>query len=250
MATAEEQVRREKVYRRFFQESLGRLRKTGLSEQEAGEIATEVAEESLKRIETPVYNSQQQFSDAVRRVCRRLSEGASYYVLIGEMPYLATARIDRIVAVAPRTDPPVEPDVAVSAKRAVRVERLSASTALLFTALALGRLGLWWAIGIGVAISVLAEIYLQLLMPAKARQAVGSLQVPVIMNVASMIAIIYFYYHWIVDAAPHPLFIFIAVVALFLLAFVVPGVTIAKLVTRRERTHRRALEQQLLERRE
>lgn len=246
MASVVEQARREKAYRQLFGESLGRLRKKGLSEQEAERIAKEVADESLRRLETPVYHTQQQFSDAVRRVCTRLSEGASYYALIGEMPFLATARIDRIVAVAPRTDPPVDPDTTGAAQRAIRVERLSASTALLFTSLALGRLGLWWAIGVGMIIALLTEIYVELLLPARVRLAVADMYAPFVINVAAIIGLLYFGYRWLVDTTPPALVILAAAVAFGVIAFVVPAVTVGRLVRTRERRHRKALEEKLL----
>jgi hypothetical protein len=247
MPTASEKARREKAYLRLFHESFSRMRKRGLSEYQAGRIAKEVAERSLQRVQTPEYHNQQQFSQAVGRVCTRLSEGASYYALIGEMPYLATARIDRVVAVADRTDPPVDPEIAAAAKRSTRVERLSAGTAVLFAGLALGTLGLWWAMGIGAVIAVLAEIYIQVSLPPKARRAVADVRGPLLVNVAAAGVLVYFGYRWITDDGPRPAFIVVAALALVVIAFILPGVTIARLVSARERRHRKALEQKLLD---
>ena len=247
MPTASEKARREKAYLRLFHESFARMRKRGLSEYQAGRIAREVAERSLQRVETPEYHTQQQFSQAVGRVCTRLSEGASYYALIGEMPYLATARIDRVVAVADRTDPPVAPEIAAAAKRSTRVERLSAGTAILFMGLALGTLGLWWATGIGAGIAVLGEVYLQVFLPAKARRAVADVRAPFVVNVPAAAVLGYFGYLWITGNHPRPVFIFVAALALIVIAFILPGITLARLVSARERKHRKALEHKLLD---
>jgi hypothetical protein len=247
MPTMSEKAQREKVYLRLFNESFSRMRKRGLSEHEAGQIAKEVAERSLKRIETPVYDNQQQFSRVVGRVCRRLSDGASYYALIGEMPYLATARIDRVVAVAVHTDPPVEHDVAAAARRSTRVERLSASLALLFMGLALGTLGLWWAIGIGAVLAVAGEVYVELLMPPAARRTIADARLPLVANVAAASVLVYFGYRWLVDEEPQPLFVFFAVVALVVVTWLLPAITISRLVSGRERRHRKALERKLLD---
>jgi hypothetical protein len=250
MPTASEEARRRKAYERLFHESFKRLRKKGLSEYHAGQIAKDVAEDTLKRVEAPTYRDQQQLSRAVTRVCTRLSEGASYYTLIGEMPYLASTRIDRVVGIAKRTDPPVEAEIAAAAKRVTRVERLSAATALLFNGLALGILGLWWAIGIGAAIAVMGEVYVQTMMPARARRFIGDLRLPVMVNVAAAAILVYCGYRWIDGTDPRPLFLFIAAVALVATAFILPGVTVAVMVGRRERKRRRTLEDKLLAKRE
>lgn len=246
MPIASQEAIRRKAFQRLFNESFRRMRKKGLSEYQAGQIAKDVAEKSLKRIETPTYRDQQELSRTVSRVCTRLSEGASYYALIGEMPYLASARIDRVVGVAKQTDPPVEADIAAAAKRATRVERLSAAIALLFTGLALGNLGLWWAMGVGAAIAILGELYVQTVLPARARRLIAELRAPLVVNVAAAGVLAYFGYRWIDGTAPRPLFIFVAAVALVVVAFILPGVTVAVLVGRREKGHRKALEAKLL----
>jgi hypothetical protein len=247
MSAATDKARRERAYLRLFHESFTRLRKRGLSEYRAGRIAKEVAERSLQRLETPEYESQQQFAQVVGRVCSRLSEGVSYYTLIGEMPYLATARIDRVVAIANRTDPPVEPEIAAAAKRSTRVERLSAVTALLFMGLALGALGVWWAIGIGAVVAVAGEFYIQVSLPPRVRRAVADVRAPLLVSVAAAAVLIYFGYHWITEDDPRPVFVLIAAFAAIVSAFVLPGVTIARLVSVRERKFRRALEQKLID---
>jgi hypothetical protein len=246
MPTASEEAQRRKAFQRLFNESFKRMTKRGLSEYRAGQIAREVAEESLKRTENPTYQNQEQLSRAVSRVCARLGEGASYYALIGEMPHLASARIDRVAGMAKRTDPPVDSHIAAAARRATRVERLSAAIALLFTGLALGTLGLWWAMGVGAAVAVLGEVYVQSMMPPTVRRAVANLQVPILVNVAAAAVLAYFAYRWIDGTAPRTLLIFVAAVALFMIAFIVPGITVAAMVGRRERKHRKALEEKLL----
>jgi hypothetical protein len=248
MPTANEEAIRRKAFQRLFDESFKRVRKKGLSEYRAGQIAKQVAEESLERIVAPTYRDQQQLSRAVTRVCTRLSEGASYYALIGEIPYLASTRIDRVVGVATKTDPPVDAAIAAAAKRATRVERLSAAIALLFTGLALGTLGLWWAMGVGAVIAIAGEIYVQTMMPARARRVVADLRAPLVVNVASAAVLAYCAYLWIGGSDPRPLYIFLAGVSLLVVAFVLPGVTVAVLVGRREKKRRIALEEKLLAR--
>ncbi len=245
MPTANEEARRRKAFQRLFNESFRRLTKRGLSEYQAGKIAKEVAERSLKRVETPTYRDQQQLARAVNLVCTRLSEGASYYALIGEMPYLASARIDRVVGVAKRTDPPVDASLVAAAKRATRVERLSAGTALLFTGLALGTLGLWWAMGVGAVIAILGELYVQTVMPARSRRVVADLRVPLMVNAAAAAVLVYFAYRWIDGSDPRPLFVVAAAITLIVIAFILPGVSVAVLVGRREKRHRKALEEKL-----
>ena len=48
MPTANEEAIRRKAFQRLFDESFKRMRKKGLSEYRAGQIAKEVAEESLE----------------------------------------------------------------------------------------------------------------------------------------------------------------------------------------------------------
>ena len=245
MVTASEKARQNRAYQRLFHESYKRLKRRGLDEQRAGTIAREVAERSLKRLETPDYHTEMEFSEAVGRVCGRLSEGLSSYALIAEMPYLATARIDRVVGVATRTNPPVDLHIALAAKRAIRLDKLSGSLALLFTGLALGTLGLWYAIGVGFVLSILGEIYFQALMPPVVRKTIADMRVPAVINAAAAAAIVYFLYRWIVDSYPRALLIVVAIAAFMLILFVLPAATLACLVRRRERTRRKDLERKL-----
>ena len=245
MVTPIEKKRREKAYQRLFDESFKRLKRQGVDAGQAGLIAREVAERSLKRLETPDYRTEQEFAGAVGRVCTKVSEGMSYYTLIAEIPYLATARIDRIVGVAGRTNPPVDAQTAAAARRAIRVEKLSGSVAVLFAGLALGTLGLWYAIGLGFAIAILGEIYAQAFLPAGVRKALADIWAPPVIIGAGAIVAVYFGYRWIVDAHPRNLLIVLAVLALLAIAFVLPGVTLARMVVRLERKRRKVLEDKL-----
>jgi hypothetical protein len=112
--------------------------------------------------------------------------------------------------------------------------------------LALGTLGLWYAIVVGAVVAIGAEIYVQRLMPASLRRSVTSLQVPLAVNVAAAASLVYFSYRWIVDTGPRTLFVVVAAAALFVIAFVVPGLTLAQMVNMRDRKRRRDLEQKLL----
>jgi hypothetical protein len=205
-----------------------------------------VAARSLKRLETPEYRTEQQFSEAVGRVCDRLSEGLSSYALIGEMPFLVTARIDRVVGVATRTNPPVDLHIAAAANRAIRLDKLSGSLALLFAGLALGALGLWYAIGVGFVLSILGEIYVQALMAPVVRKTIADMRVPAVINAAAAVAMLYFIYRWLVDYRPRALLIFVVIAAFLLILFIFPALTLAWLVARRERKRRKELEEKLL----
>ena len=65
-------------------------------------------------------------------------------------------------------------------------------------------------------------------------------------NVASAAVLAYCAYLWIDGSDPRPLYIFLAGVSLLVVAFVLPGVTVAVLVGRREKKRRMALEEKLL----
>jgi hypothetical protein len=246
MVTPREKARQKKAYQQLFNESFKRLKRGGVSADQAGPIARDVAERSLKRLETPDYRTEQEFADAVNLVCSKLSEGLSYYALIAQMPYLATARVDRIVGVARRTDPPVDPRTAAAARRAIRVEKLSGSIALLFAGLALGTLGLWYAIGVGFIIAILGEIYAQAYLPATARKTIADMWAPPVVIAAGVVVAFYLGYRWFLDTHPRNLLILLAVLALLVIAFVVPGLTLARLVELRERKLRKELEDHLL----
>jgi hypothetical protein len=222
-------------------EKAQRLKKQGLSEDAASPIARRVAEESL-RVKAPVFRTDQEYSDAIGVVCRKLGEGMSHYALIGEMPYLATGRLDRVAAVAKRVRPPIDPSVVSEAKKGARMERLSAGLGLLFVGLALGTLGPWYAMAVGAVVAVGAEIYTQKQMSASLRRSAANLQVPLMVSVAAAAALIYFGYHWITGDKPRTLLVFLAAIALFVIAFVVPGLTLALLVSGREARRRRDLE--------
>ena len=103
-----EKARYERAYQRLFHQSFKRLVKLGLDKEAAGQIARQVAEASIEKAKAPVLGSEREFACAVGQVCTRLRDGKSYYDLIGEMPYLATTRIDRIVAAGAQTQPPVD----------------------------------------------------------------------------------------------------------------------------------------------
>jgi Flp pilus assembly protein TadB len=247
MESSREKAQRERAYQRLFQQSFKRLEKQGQSEHAAGQIARQVAEESLERAKAPVFRTEQEYSDAISRICRRLGEGTSHYALIGEMPYLATGRLDRVTSIAKRVQPPVDAGIVREAKKVVRMERLSAGLALFFMGLALGTLGLWYAIAVGAVVAIGAEIYAQKQMPASLRRSAADLQVPLLVNVAAAASLAYFGYRWITDDGPRTPYVFIAAVALFVIAFVIPGLTLARLVSGREKSRRKALEQKLPE---
>jgi hypothetical protein len=247
MENSRERAQRERAYQSLLYQSFKRLKKQGLSEHAAGQIARRVAEETLDRAKAPVFRTELEYSDAIGAICRKLGEGLSHYALIGEMPYLAMGRLDRVTAVAKRVKPPVDAAIVHEAKKGARMERLSAGLALFFVGLALGTLGLWYAIAVGVVVAIGVEIYAQKQMPAALRRSAANLQVPLMVNVVAAASLIYFGYRWITDVKPRTPIIVLAAAALFVIAFVVPGLTLARLVNRRDARGRRDLEQKLLE---
>lgn len=190
MANVTEEARRERAYQRLFHQSFKRMKKRGLNDDAAGQIAREVAETSLDRLKPPALRTEQEYSDAIAKVCEKLSNGTSHYVLVEEMPYMVTGRVDRVAAVAKRVKPPIDAEVIRGARKTARMERLSASLAFLFMGLALGTLGLWYAIAVGVVVAVGAEIYLQTLMPTPLRRSAANREVPLMVNVAAAASLV------------------------------------------------------------
>jgi hypothetical protein len=231
----------------LYVKSLKRLKKRGASDDDADQIAGEVAEKSAARMKAPVFHTDEEFADLVSKVCTKLGAGMSYYELFGDIPFLASGRIDRVVAVALRTKPPIDMKLARSAKRATGLGGLPGGVAILLFALALGTIGLWYAIAVGAVVCVATEIYVQAWMPASLRRSVAVLRVPAVVSVAAAIALAYLAYRWYEGVEAHPyLLASVAAVAVVAIAFLVPGITLAQLVSRRERKWRRDLERILL----
>jgi hypothetical protein len=248
MVESMEKRRRDRSYQGVYLKSYKRLKKRGASDQDAGSIAREVADKAAGRMKAPVFRTDEEFADLVGRVCAKLAEGKSYYQLIGDMPFLATGRIDRVVAVALRTKPPVDAVTARAAKRAAGLERLSGGVAILLFALALGTIGLWYAIGVGVVVCVATEIYVQVGMTSSVRTFTANIRLPAVVFVVATLALISLAYRWYQGAEAHPyLFGSVAAVAVVVIAFLIPGLTLAQLVSRREWRWRRELEHALLE---
>ena len=161
---------RQRLQEALYQDSLKRLKKRGLSEDKADRVAREVAKRAAERTKMPEFDSEDELAGTVHAVCKSLSDGKSYYDVIGERPYLVTGRIDRLVMAAARVRPAVPAELAAAAGKATRLERLSGGLALLFTAITLMSVGIWYALGVGFLVSVGSELYVQTWMPAKARQ--------------------------------------------------------------------------------
>ncbi len=246
MEDPKETAQQERVYQRLFQESFRRLKRQGLEEQAAGALARRVAEEALERVKTPVFATDQEYSEAIGRICRKLSEGMSHYSLTGEMPYLIGGRLDRVTAIAKQVLPPIDGTLIEKARKVSRMERVPAGSALFFMGLALETVGLWYALAVGVVVAVVTEVYSQMQMPVSMRRSAGRLRVPLVLSLAAAGSLIYFGYRWVVGDAPRNLYVIIAAVAVLLIAFVIPGVTLARLVNSRERRWRKELERELL----
>lgn len=247
MVETTDKQHRDRAYQKAFTKSYKRLKRQGATDDDAGTIAREVTDRSMSRVKAPVFRTDEEFADLVTKICTSLSVGMSYYELFGEMPYLATGRIDRVVAAASRTDPPVDAALARAAKRATALERISGAVAILLFSLALDTLGLWYAIVIGVAVCVATEIYMQVLMPASLRKNAANIHVPAVVFLVATVALILLTYRWYDGITEYRyLLAFAAAVAVVVIVFLVPGVVLARLVSRREARWKRELEKMLL----
>ncbi|MBN1628454.1 MAG: hypothetical protein JW990_01700 [Thermoleophilia bacterium] len=226
------------------------MKRLGATDEEADQIAREVAEASTRRTKAPVFRTDEEFAGLVTTICTALSGGASYYELFRDLPFLATGRIDRIVALASRTKPPVEPALAKGAKRAAALQKTSGAVAILLFALALGTIGLWYAIAVGVVVCVATETYLQVFMPASQRKIAATFLIPVVVFAAAIVAFVLLAHRWYEGISAHPyLMAVVAAVAVVTIAFLIPSVVLRRLVARREARWRRDLERTLLEER-
>ena len=218
-----------------------------MSDDAAALIAGEVARRAAERTKAPDFGSQEDLAATVYSVCKSLSEGKSYYDLIAERPYLVTGRIDRLVAAARRVRPEVPIDIAQAAKRAAALERLSGGLAVLFTAVALAAVGIWYALAVGVFVSVGGELYVQAGMPAPFRRLFAKYHVPRWLGVVALVLLAWVGYSWLGEssyavAKGSALALFV-----LLVIAVVPGFTLALLVGIGERKWRAALERELAE---
>lgn len=238
---------RERLREAFFEKSHRRLRRRGLSEDEATRIAEEVAKRIVERTQTPEFKSDNDFATMVLAVCRGLGEGKSYYELIGERPYLATGRIDRLVATAAHVRPPVPNELFSAARRAVGLERLAGSLAVIFTSLALVALGIWYSMAVGIVVSVGSEVYVQTGMSPSARRVFGRYLLPRWFGLTALAILIYAGLGWSQGSANGVLLAFGLAMFALVVAFVIPGLTLALMVGRRERRWREALENRLVE---
>lgn len=236
----------ERLHQALFEKSFKRARRQGLTADEAEQVAQVVAERATARSKAPDLKSDKQFATVVVFVCRELIKGRSFYDLIGERPYLATGRIDRLVATASYVKPPVPSEAALQARRVTRLERLSGSVAVIFMAAALATLGPWAALGVGVAVAVAAEIYVQILMPPPFRLWAAQARLPHVLGLVAVGAIGYLGYEWLEERAHAYIYGAGLLIAALLVAFVIPGLTLAVLVGRRERRWRRGLEKRLV----
>jgi len=248
MADGMDRRQRDRAYERELERSYRRLKKQGATDDDADEIAREVANRSAERAKAPVFHTDQEFAGVANDICEKLAGGMSYYELFGDTPYLVGGRIDRVVSLATRTDPPVEMPLARAAKRATALERLSGGVAVLLFALALGTLGLWYAVLVGMVVSVAAEIYVQALMPRTLRKAAATYHVPAAVLAAAAIALIFLAYRWYGGVTEYPyLMAVVAAVTVVTIAFLIPGVVLGRLVVAHEARWRRDLERPLRE---
>lgn len=240
--------RSDRAYQRVFMKSFKRLKRRGATDDQAGTIAREVAEKSVARTKPPAFRTDEEFSSLVLAICTRLSDGMSYYELFRDMPFLATGRVDRIVAIATRTTPPVEMSLARAAKKATALERVSGWVSTLLFALALGTIGLWYAMALGVVVCIASEIYVQTLMPRSVRKKAAAFHMPAATFAIAVITLAVLAYRWYEEIDDYRyLLAFAAALAVVVIAFVVPGVVLVRLVARRERRWRLELERSLWE---
>ena len=165
MVESMDRRRRDRAYQAVYLKSFKRSEEAGArATTTPAAIAREVADKAAGRMKAPVFRTDEEFADLVGKICTKLGEGQSYYELFGDIPFLATGRIDRMVAVARARSRPSTLRLARAAKRATGLERLSGGVAILLFALALGTIGLWYAIAVGVVVCVASEIYVQVVM--------------------------------------------------------------------------------------
>jgi hypothetical protein len=247
MADAANTTSSERLYLALYRKSIKRLKRQGLSDDDADRVARVVATRAVERVKAPNLKSDKDFAAVVSYVCVELSKGRSFYGLIGERPYLATGRIDRLVATSSYAKPPVPAATAVAAKKAAKLERFSGSVAVLFMATALFTLGPLPALAVGMVVAAGAEIYVQMGMPVSVRLSVARVRLPQLLGVVALLALGYLGYEWLRDR--EHLYIYGAgiAVAAVLVGLVVPGFTLALLVGLRERGWRRGLEKRLVE---
>lgn len=250
MVESTDRGRRDRAYQKLFMRSFKRLKRRGATDDEAGAVAREVADKSTARMKAPVFRTDEEFSELVTTICSKLGAGMSYYELFGALPYLARGRVDRIVAVATQTKPPVETALARAAKRATGMERLSGGIAVLLFSLALGTLGLWYAMAVGAVVCIGSELYEQVWMPRSLRRRAAMVRIPAVVFAAATVALIFLAYRWYDGVEAHPyLLACAAAVAVVAIAFVIPGLVLARLVSRHESAWRKELERTLLEKR-
>lgn len=238
---------RERPQEPLYVDSYKRLTRRGLTADAAARIAAEVARRTAERAKTPDFGSDQELASTVYSVCKGLSEGKSYYHLSGDRPYLVNGRIDRLVAVAGHVRPEVPAELVLAARKATALERLAGGLAVLFTAVALAALGIWPALGIGVAVSAGAELYVQTGMSPAARRTAARYRVPRWLGIIAVVLLVWAGYSWLRESGyPAVTGCGLALFAMFV-ASVVPGFTFALLVGLRERRWRSTLEKQLMD---
>jgi hypothetical protein len=237
---------REGLEQAAYESSYKRLRRRGLSADGAARVAGEVARRLAERTRAPDFGSQEEVAETAYSVCKALSDGKSYYDLLGERPYLVTGRIDRLVAAAGRVRPEVPADIVSAARRATALERLSGALAVLFTALAMAAVGIWYALAVGVFVSAGSELYVQTGMPPNARRLLSRYHLTRWLGVLAAVLLVWAAYSWLGDSTVYPLIkgFGLALFVLLVIA-VVPGLALAALVGARERKWRTALEKEL-----
>jgi hypothetical protein len=237
---------RERMQAVLYESSYKRLRGRGLSEAGAARIAGEVAERSAQRTMAPDFSSQADLAAAVSAVCRDLGDGKSYYDLIEQRPYLVTGRIDRLVSAAGRVNPQVPIEVAMAARKATTLERLSGGLAVLFSAAALAVLGVWYAVAVGVVVAGCSEVYVQTGMPPAVRRFIAHYRLSQLLGLIGLALLAWSGYSWLEDSSLLVVKgIGLALFAVLVIA-VIPGLTLVTLVSLRERRWREALEKELV----
>ncbi len=247
MADAANTTPSERLYLALYRKSIKRLRRRGLSDDDAARVARVVAKKAVERAKAPNLKSDKDFAAVVSYVCGELSKGKSFYDLIGGRPYLATGRIDRLVATSSYAKPPVAAVTALAAKKAAKLRRLSGSMAVVFMAAALVTLGPLPALAVGMVVAAAAELYVQLGVPASVRLTLARIRLPQYIGVAALLGLGYSGYDWLHDREHLYIYGAAVAVAAVLVWLAVPGLTLAVMVGRRERKWRQGLEKRLVE---
>lgn len=261
MSEEEEREQRKRLFEASFVASCKRLQKQGLGLDQAAIVAMKLAEERTNRSKTPIFDSAEDYADFTRVICQRLARGDSYHEVVDHWPFLRTVQIDETVKTAEIAFSDVglasgpeyqairevlDPYAVMQARRMTKLEYVSRALAAITTSIALAILGIWPAVLIGVATAVLVESLVQVGSSRSLRVLFVRLRLPLVLNVAAIVFVLYFGIRWLRIAQPPVYQWLIAAVALWFVAYPLPALVMAFMLGRADRRWTRTRERQLL----